>query len=266
MVILLIGCGYSTISRTKLTVQIYVNDDGSAHVIENYEYFIDGNESLQLYQNSLKSFTNKNDITFWLTVLGQEAPTYHIDPETGITNIIITPSEIYSYRPYTQTARASITVEYDVLSEPTEDGYKGVFLVKKIKPRTKEYVLNIKAIRFEKNEYGDVFLPDNTIIEIILPDNAVLTGVQPFPSSLEDRTFPIYNVKRLVWENEFHLPRFAVVFYKEQRLDEEIMEFFTDLQNKATSTLTGPEGWAVIIIVGTLIISYLALHRINKKP
>ena len=265
LILLLISCVYPAITRNALDIKIYVNDDGSAHVVEKNQYFIEGNQSIINYQNSLNSFTNKNDITYWLSMIGSSnAPSYHIDPGKGIKNVIITPSNLYTYSNKV-TARASITVEYDLASEEDENETIGVFLIRKIKPRTKEYVLNIESIRFQKNEQGDVFLPEDTTIEFILPDDAVITSLQPFPSSLEERSFPIYNIKTLTWKNEITLPRFAIIFYKEQRLDEEMMDFFTDLQQKLVQKILGKDGWAIMIIVAVLLISYVASQKIKSK-
>jgi len=267
-IIILASCSFAEIQRDKLKISIYVNEDGSAHVIEKNSYLITGNYSIEMYENHLKTFSgNKNDISFWFSVIGEDAPVYHIDAGKGIKNKIILPTETYQKRPYYKppTARAEIRLDYDVLSTEIENNtMQGVFTVARSKPRTYEYVLNKDAIRFKKNDYGDVFLPEGITIGFILPDNSLITDVNPL-SAIEGRTLPIYDKKEIVWENEVVLPRFSLVFSTEQRLDQEIMEFFRELQKIIIETITGTHGWAAIIIVSVLVISYIAMQKIKAE-
>jgi hypothetical protein len=259
------GLFFAKIERENLNIIVYLNNDGTAHVIEQNKYFIEGNHSITQYQSILRSFETKNDLAFWSTTIGKDAPTFHVDPGTGRSNVVIAPSDIYIYSIYSETARAYITVEYDIGIEKTENQSTGVFIIKQIKPRTNEYVLNTDAIRFEKNEYGDVFLPDNTGLEFILPNEIVLTAVRPFPASLEERNLPRYDVGSLRWENEVHLARFSIVFQKEDRLDEEMMNFFSLWEKKIVNMVTGPEGWAVVLICVIIIVSYIAIQNVKRK-
>ncbi len=269
--ILILGSSLNaSITRSELDIQIYINDDGSAHVIENNEYQISGEDSINNYQNGLKSFSggqeNRNDITYWLSTIGSNyAPSYHIDADTGQENVVITPSQI-TYKSVTeQTARAKITVEYDVLSIQDGDQMKGVFFVRKSKPRTMQYILNADAIRFEKNEGGDFFPPENTVIEFIFPKRIMLESVKPSPNNLNQNSFPIYNIESVKWDDETLLPKFSIVFTIEQRLDEEMADFFRNIQDNIIDIITGQDGWAVIIIALTIVGSYVAMQKINSK-
>ncbi|MBU0586215.1 hypothetical protein KJ780_01755, partial [Candidatus Micrarchaeota archaeon] len=161
---------------------------------------------------------------------------------------------------------AQIILDYEAAPYYAEDGSilnsSGLFIMERSKPRTMFYTLNDAALNFFRTPTGNIQLNPNMKLSIVLPSNALLNYVNPIPSNLKTTTFPA-KVDGLSWQG-LTLTQFSVRYSVEQGLDKEVLEFFSDFQNRMRIGLLSPEGLAALLIAAILAISFFYL-RLSRR-
>ncbi len=259
---------YASFEMQSIDIRAHIQEDGSARITEEFSIYIEGQESIELYEESLSTLS-RNNIQSWFHKLQLQELIYHIGGQrVDIENLIILPEpaqKVYN------NAYTTISISYDVLPSPekqttdenisfTEE--KGLFILKNTKPRTTEYTLNRWAF-LDTTENGDLILSQNTKLTFLLPEKAKITTIYPVPDNLKDK-LPPYYVSTVAWTKPV-LPKFTLVFEVEETLESEIVYFFNSIQDKITKLIQGPEGIPTILIIVVILISIIYLHKINKK-
>jgi len=252
---------FSDFGLKNMDVNLYVEEDGSGHVIETITLYVDGEESMQTYSDYLSY--GSNDIVDWQGVLGVSDLRYHIGGSNVIIeDLVITAGPFYSLNDYAKTALVDIRLDYNVKGPIDDDPTTDLFYVEQIKPRTKQYTFNKKSLLFEQDS-GDVILPPLTKFKIILPSNVLITNVKPIPVNFEG-TVPYYDQSTLEWKT-VRLTEFTLIYEKEESLESEIVKFFDDFVQNIVILLRGPEGIAIILLVITLVVTLVYLQKVKQK-
>lgn len=263
-ILFLILTSFASFQMQSIDIRVYIQEDGSAKVIEEFSIYVQGQDSINIYEESVSTLS-RNNIQSWFYKLQLPNLIYHIGgQDVNIENLIILPEPIQ--RVYND-GYTTISISYDVLS-PTKvttlnnTQESGLFILKNIKPRTTQYSLNRYAF-LDTNENGDLILPSNTKLTFLLPEKSKISNVYPLPDALKDTLPPFYS-STLSWSKPI-LPKFVLEFEIEKTLEYEITEFFYSLQHKITELIKGSEGIPIILIVITILISIFYIHKINKK-
>ena len=239
----------------SLTVTITAKEDGTAHVTEEVRLAVSQNV-VDLYKTSLLS--TRLTIVDWQRTTGSRNLRHHVLGEN------VTPLNTRVFpRPLTrlyfsERAIAIITVEYDTSGR--------VFDLTEIGPRRTAYTLLPGVLSFENAPEGQV-LPENTVLEInVLPNSVVdLHSTFPRPTSPEFEDRPA-TARSYVWNatgGAIPITPFDFTFVTEKSLDEEVSEFFADMQRQAASMLLSNYGLLIIILV-LIFLALIAILRQTK--
>ncbi len=270
VIILFSGLVYSDVSLWNLTIDVNVNEDGSAFVRETYVLKISGNETMNDYSSNLK-YLQQNNLQAWKERLNFTELKYHFGGYySPIEDLLITPTQLYGINWYTEEALAKITLDYTVKSPTVHDNQTfGLFIITHPKPRVTRYTLNTKALGFDITDDGDVILPSHTSLRFHLKDDMYVYYVQPLPNNVDIEHISDVNVKDLVWSNKV-LPKFTLIIEKEGSLESEIVEYLDHMNKVIYGSLTGREGIPIVIILIIVIVSvivwyfYIDKKRLNK--
>ncbi|MCD6279801.1 hypothetical protein J7J26_03460 [Candidatus Micrarchaeota archaeon] len=264
--ILLLPPVYAEITLRNLNIDIFVYQDGSATVREEYILNIYSNASMDKYSLNLQ-YLQKNDLQTWINNLGFDELRYHIGSrDAPISDLIITPSELYGINYYSEEGLAKIVLDYKVLPPSTIDNEtRGLFIMSKPKPRTIRYILNKDSLNFDMTDKGDVLPPKNTKINIHLDKNMRLIYAQPFPSNINVSRFSDISSKDFTWSTGL-LPKFSLVIEYEEPLEVEIINYINEKNESINKVFSGKDGVAVTIIIIIFIISIIFWYHVcNKK-
>lgn len=220
-------------------VTISVNEDGTAHVDEDVFLIVYPN-AIELYKNSLKS--TRLTIGDWQRTTGSKNLRYHVlGGDVSPRNTRIFPKPLTRFE-FVDKAIATITIEYDT-SAP-------LFIKEEIGPRKIKYTLKDEALSFENAPEGQV-LPENSVLIInVLPGSSVdLKKTFPRPTkpvkSTNNETMYVWNATG----GAIPITPFDFSFVKEESIDKEISEFFTDLQKRVAGLIFSNYGALVILII-----------------
>jgi len=243
---------------------VYIQEDGSASVAEEFSIYIEGEESITLYEESLITLS-RNNIQNWFYKLQLPDLIYHIGgKDVEVDNLAILPEPVQKVY---KNGYTTISITYTVLEPKTiknneSTQYIGLFILEKTKPRTTKYLLNRQAF-LNTNDNGDLILSPNTKLTLLLPKNSKITTIYPLPHTLKDSLPPFY-VSTISWTKQI-LPKFTLEFEIEDTLESEIVGFFNSIQYKINEKIQGSEGIPTLIILIIVVVSIVYLHKINKK-
>ena len=238
-------------------VTISIRPDASAHVLEEFRLFIDGNDSLRFYDSVL----GLNDISAWKNVTGLSNMRLHFDTRFArLSDIRIRSQQREGCNPFAGTCYGTVRAEYEVGS-----GGNGSFVGRTLaKPRTYNYTINPRALSYETSEQGDIFLSEGTRLTINLPNDATITSLNPFPDYFETTTLPVRGVSSLAWRGPNALAKFSLVFQREDNLGTEVLQFFSSLQGRIASLFSSLEGLALALMALIAISAFILLRRYNE--
>jgi len=239
-----------------------INEDGGARVKEVIKFSVSGDYERSLYQ---KGFT-ENELSYWAVTTGLSEIKLHINPnKVVIRDFRITPKPLKSCNVFLDMCQGELVIEYDTYPQFDEETGlpitdTGIFSLEQYKPRTNRYSLNPDALSFTTTEQDDIILPDDVYLYVNLPKLRSNTYANPLPDDIEESQLEY--VDEFVWEDVI-LVKFSLEFDVEESLDEEIMDFFSNVFTRAVSTIQGEFGIAVIVIVGVLIGAYVYLKSVK---
>ncbi|VVC04729.1 Uncharacterised protein [Candidatus Burarchaeum australiense] len=236
------------------TFDMTLREDGTAHVLEEYELYMDSNESSTFYD----SVMSLNDISAWKNVTSIENMRLHMDSKyVDVEDVRIRAQRRQGCNPWTGTCYGIVRMEYEASN--LEPG--SFMLVEQSKPRTYNYTLNPRALSFETSEAGDVMLPSGTELTINLPPDSLLTRLNPFPEYFTKTDLPISGVSQLKWSGPVVMARFDLGFTREEPLETEVMRFFSDAQHGLADLMRSTEGLVLMLMLLVLLSSLILLRR-----
>ncbi len=246
-----------------------IQPDGAVKVRESIKMIISGQYSQELYDLGYSGYSN-NDLAFWSSTTELKDVKRHINPaKTSITEFTLTPQPRGKCNPVQGICHGELILEYRASPSynETEGGSvpipgTGLFATENYKPRTIRYDLNPGALAFTTTEQGNIILDENVYFTIMLPDGTLVTKVNPLPEGVE--TDLPARMRELTWE-DLVLVKFTVQFEVEESLEHEVSEFFFGFVEFIEDTITGPYGFAIIIILVIIIGSYLYINVAKRK-
>ncbi|MDO8339163.1 MAG: hypothetical protein Q7T16_00740 [Candidatus Burarchaeum sp.] len=231
-----------------------LNDDGTARVLEEYEFYMDSNESSNFYDQVM----SLQDISAWKNVTALESLRIHMDSKfVKLENFRIRAERRQGCNPWTGTCYGIVRVEYTASNvEP------GSFVrIEQSKPRTYNYTLNPRALSFETSETGDVALPAGTDVKIKIPADACITRLNPFPEYFTNTALPLCGVSELSWSGPSVLARFDLSFVREDALETEVIQFFRNAQRGLVDFINSTQGLVVLVMAGVALCSLVLLRH-----
>ncbi|MBD3210490.1 hypothetical protein GF318_03865 [Candidatus Micrarchaeota archaeon] len=252
------------IDRVDVTISD-IQGDGSAEVTEHIKFVMFGNHSNSVYDGGIA----KNSLTYWSTNTGLKEVKMHIN--SGVADIRefrLRPQPRTRCNPIQGICHGELVLDYraypsyndTMQSEPIPG--TGIFTVEQYKPRTKRYTINSDALAFTTTSEGSIVLEENTHLTIELPPESILMDVNPLPTGEELE--PPCHVDELSW-NDIVLVKFALEFEVEEGIDKEISDFFTGFTVAISTTLSTPEGFALVALVVILIASYFYIIMSKRR-
>lgn len=257
VLLLLLSFAFADFQLQNLEVSIKMNDNGSAIVEERINLIVFGDYGKQLYDAAL----NKNTLSDWQVLTNISEIKTHISRKGDIKDLVVRPQPLRRSLSASGVWYGQIIIDYSVSPYYDKDGNPikntGIFNIERYKPRVTRYVLNNNAFNFPRSETGDIKLSDETMLSITPPPNSIITYVNPISTELSNERLPM-RAKTLSWSG-LNLVQFSLKYEIEQSLDKEVLEFFSELQNKIRSSLLSTEGIAATVLIAILILSYLYL-------
>jgi len=269
LIILLILClGVSNaadfiIEQVDVTVSD-IKSDGSAKVHESIKLIMYGDYAISVYDSGI----SKNDLSFWSTGTSLKDVKFHVNPsKVDIRDLRLRPQPRTKCNPIQGICHGELILDYtaypsyanESVSEPVSG--TGIFNIERYKPRTRRYTLNPSAISFTTTADGNTILDDKEYLHISLPQDSVMLDLNPQPSGLNIK-LPSH-VEDLSY-NDIVLVKFSVVFDVEEGIDKEVTEFFTNITNSIFKSLSGPYGYAMVLLIIIVIGSYIYI-TISKR-
>ena len=235
-----------------------VADDGTAHVLEEYELYMDSNESSTFYD----SVMSLNDISAWKNVTALEDLRIHMDSKfVKPENVRIRAERRQGCNPWTGTCYGIVRIEYTASNvEPNS-----FIRIEQSKPRTYNYTLNPRALSFETSEAGDVALPTGTEIKIVIPADACITRLNPFPEYFMNTAVPLCGVSELIWSGPAVLARFDLSFVREDALATEVIQFFRNAQHGLVNFVNSTAGLVVLVMAAVALCSLVLLRHYQDR-
>jgi hypothetical protein len=235
-----------------------VHEDATAHVVEEFQLYMDSNESSLFYDRVIPL----NDISAWKNVTSIENMRIHMDTRYAhLDNVRVRAQRRQGCNPWTGTCYGIVRIEYDVSS-----AYGGSFMSKsQDKPRTYNYTFNPLSLSFGTSEEGDVVLPSVTELSIHLPADSVIQTLNPFPDYFASTSLPVHGQPNLKWAGPAILSRMELGFTREDDLSTEIIGFFRTMQATIVGLLRSTEGLALIVMIVIALASTILLRRYREQ-
>lgn len=251
---LLLPLSHAGFSQVYHKLDMSVREDGTAYVLEEFQLYMDTNESSNFYD----SIMSLSDISAWKNVTSLENMRVHMDTKyASITNLRLRAQRRQGCNPWTGTCYGIIRLEYDV-----SNTYPGSFIARtQSKPRTHNYTFNPLALSFAPSAAGDVSLPPTTELTIHIPRDSIITILDPVPDYLPTTAFPVSGVTDLTWSGPSTLSGMEFSFSREDELSTEIIGFFRSMQGGLVQLLRSTEGLALVVMVVVALGSLMLLRR-----
>ncbi|MBM3229124.1 hypothetical protein FJZ26_01725 [Candidatus Parvarchaeota archaeon] len=250
----------------SVSINIEAQKNGDAHITEEISLYLNSKDSVELYKSGIAI----NDLGSWKTRTGIEEVRYHVSSAyVGVENLRIKPQKVKKCSQDYGTCNAILIIDYvatPIFNKTGKVEGTGVFLVEQNKPRTIRYSINPKALSLKVNDERDIILDRQTTLTISIPKNSLVESVQPLPSALSEQNIkvPFNDINTLSWRDEI-LSKYELVFIREESLESEILQFFSNASRKVSGLIMGPEGLALIIILAIAGSSYVYLNLVGKK-
>lgn len=262
--ILLFACFFASLvhagfTRTFMTMQIVINDDGSATIRNDIRFYMDSQDSIDLYKLSLKT---TNDIAGWRQRLGLNDIRYYVDT----SKVQIEKVTIQAYSPDTcnfdQTAcYGTLSYEYKIKPPTNETGL--VKIEKYIRPRVIRYSLNTDILSFETSAVGEKYIPERTSVEIVIPSDSINVKMSPMPVEYID-TIP-RGANKFTWQGRLALTNSELIFERKVSLMTEVLEFFNNVFSTINTWVFSLQGIVLIVSIVMIWVGYYLLKQQSKK-
>lgn len=251
--------GYAGFTRTFMTMQIVINEDGSATIRNDIRFYLDSPDSIDLYKLSLKT---TNDIAGWRQRLGLNDIRYYVDTsKVQIEKVTIQAHSLDTCN-FDQTAcYGTLSYEYRIKPPTNETGL--VKIEKYIKPRVIRYSLNTDLLSFELSAVGERFIPERTSVEIVIPSDAINVVMSPMPVEYID-TIP-KGANKFTWQGRLVLTNSELIFERKVSLITEVVEFFNNLFSAINSWIFSMQGIVLIVSLIMIWAGYYLLKQTSKK-
>ena len=259
--VLLLSLSFAEFTLTAMDVLVDVDSNGDAHVTERLHYIITSSYHISLYESGL----SKTDLASWSSIVTTGDVRYHLDNRVvSIENVVVRPAPTSRCNPLAELCHGELTIAYDAKRYVREDGSvvpnTGVFTIEQYKPRTTKYSLNPGALSFETSALGDVILGENQRVTFELPTGAKVLYVSPLPEETKEAQGRV----QMSWQNAV-LAHFALVFEKEESLDQEVISFFMGARTELYRFLSGPQGMPALLLALIIVGAYFYLQARQKK-
>jgi hypothetical protein len=240
----------------SFAVTITVNKDGTAHVMEEVQLAVSP-AAADLYKQSLRS--TRLTIDDWKRTTGSRNLRYHVlGANVTPLNTRVFPQPLQRLQ-FVDKSIAVIAVEYDT-SAP-------IFLLREVGPRRTSYTLIGEALSFENAPEGQV-LPENAVLAIRVPDNSRtdLSKIYPRPTypPMPEGKEKTVSSNVYVWNatgGALPLTPFDFTFETEKSLDEEMSEYFTEMQGALTSVVFSNYGVLFAVLAAVFLLLFFALKQ-----
>jgi hypothetical protein len=234
-----------------------VREDGTAHVLEEFQLYMDSNASSNFYD----SIMALSDISAWKNVTSLENLRVHMDTKyASISDLRLRAQRRQGCNPWTGTCYGIVRLEYDVAN-----AYAGSFMAKsQSQPRTSNYTFNPLALSFGVAQAGDVSLLPTTELTINIPQGSVITALNPVPDYIPTTALPLTGVSQLKWSGPSTLASMELSFSREDELSTEVIEFFRSMQRGMVEMLGSREGIALVVMVVIGLASLILLRRYRE--
>ncbi|MCX8202450.1 MAG: hypothetical protein N3G74_01435 [Candidatus Micrarchaeota archaeon] len=256
---LLLPPAYAGFTRTFMTMQIVVNEDGSATIRNDIRFYMDSPDSIDLYKLSLKT---TNDIAGWRQRLGLNDIRYYVDT----AKVQIEKVTIQAYSPDTcnfdQTACYG-TLSYEYKIKPPTNATGLVKIEKYIKPRVIRYSLNTDYLSFETSAVGEKFIPERTSVEIVIPQDSINVKMSPMPVEYIE-TIP-RGANKFTWQGRLVLTNSELIFERKVSLMTELVEFFNALFSTVVTWVFSLQGIIILVSIVMIWVGYYLLKQQSKK-
>jgi hypothetical protein len=245
--------------RTFMTMRITINEDGSALVKNEIRFYMNSQDSIELYKLSLKT---TNDIAGWRQRLGLDDIRYYVDTsKVQIEKVTIQPNSPDTCN-FDQTACYG-TLSYEYRVKPPADSKGLVTIDKYIRPRVIKYTLNMDALAFPYSEAGEKIIPEMTSVEIILPSDAVNVKISPMPVEYID-TIP-KGATKFTWQGRLVLTNAELTFERKESLMTEVVGFFNSIFETVSSWVFSIQGTIIIVSLLLIWVGYYLLKQQTAK-
>lgn len=251
------------IERVDVTVSD-IDTDGSARVQENIKFVMFGDYSNSVYDSGI----SQNDLSYWSSSTALKDVKLHINAaKADIRDLRIRPQPRTKCNPIQGICHGELILDYMAYPSYNNETLEpesgtGIFTVSKYKPRTRRYTINPAALAFTTTADGNVILDDDVYLTINLPSDAVMLDINPQPTD-SDIALPAH-VESLSW-TDIVLVKFSLIFDVEDSIDKEVSEFFTGIFRGIGQAFSGPQGYALAILVAVLIGSFIYITVAKRR-
>jgi hypothetical protein len=239
----LLGLANASYNVTSIKVNLYLNQNTSAHVNETVQVAIT-NQSVAQYQANRLALNLT--LSQWQELIGSALQEHIINPKGATYNFILLPGPVVQSG---TSYRADIVLSYDVSNVTT---------VNQTSPRVFVYTLRPSILNFQHGASGEVLNP-NTTFNITIPSGARVKTVYPVPD------WPPYgvtnnfaNVTSVAWYYGEPLSKFEFIFVVNQSIRDEVGAFFLTVYQAL-----GLYSYLIIAAVIVLFILYV-YYRASK--
>jgi len=258
--IVFLSLAHAGFTRTFMTMRIIINDDGSALVKNEIRFYMNSQDSIELYKLSLKT---TNNLAGWRQRLGLDDIRYYVDTsKVQIEKVTIQPTSPDTCN-FDQTACYG-TLSYEYRVKPPIESKGLVTIEKYIKPRVIRYTLNMDALAFPYSEAGEKIIPEMTSVEIILPSDAVNVQISPKPVEYLD-VIP-KGATKFTWQGRLVLTNAELIFERKESLMTEVVGFFNSILDTISSYIFSIQGTIIIVSILLIWVGYYLLKlQVSKR-
>lgn len=232
-----ISNAYAYYNITFSNTTVILNQNQSAHVVEQFNLFV-SNSSLTQY------LTNRNAVgltlNYWEQIIYTNLLTEHIvGAGHNIYNFEFLPGPLVQQQ---NGGQAVLTINYYV---------NNVTMVTNAAPRKFEYTFNASLFNFENTANGET-LPSNSRLNLIIPKGSIAVAIYPLPDSPQQNFIGNYtNATAFSWYSGEPLSGFTFQYVTTQSVHDEVVSYFDGIYKNYSSELY----LGVVIIVG-LVAAY----------
>lgn len=253
---------FASFELQGVDIVINIDENGRAFVEEKINIIVKGEYAKQLYENSYY----KNTLAHWQDVTQIDEIRTHINSHIcDIKNLIVRPQPLRASMIDNNLWFGQIIINYEALPYFTPDGNivnnTGIIKVEKYKPRVKRYFVRESAFNFDRTVTGDIKLERSQTLTLILPENSKIIFLNPLPLNYQSSK-PVEK-RELKWSG-VTLIQFSVIYEIEESLHSEVITFFEEQQKLLKAQVFSSEGIAFLILVGTILFSFVYL-KIEKE-
>lgn len=254
--LMLVFLSYATFNIQQINIEFFVGENGSVSAKETIKVLVEGETDVARYNAAL----NKNDLAAWAELIGSSEIKVHVNSEVvNIQNLVVRPQPLTATS-LSDTWRGEIVLIYNAL-QYVEDGKPiegtGMFEEVETSPRISEYRLRKNVFSLRTTTGEDYILDSTQKMTFYLPKNAVVTDLNPIPRAMSI-TLPA-QLESASWSGTI-LVDLTLVFRVEKGIDDEILSFFNDAEQTLINLGKKPEGIALLLMLGSILLTYVYLQ------